>query len=199
MYMNVIDVERAAEFSNPLTAQAPFAAAALGAVVAELTLVRTPRGMRSAAIVTRRWSDYIDRFWLVVCAGTVPISFAATWFTVSRSDPDSSWPWAGPVVSAVAVAAVTLGVHVVVNRPANVSTAELRRIDDALRADGAHHVVGASVALGGLAACSSTSAALGSSAWSMVPAFVGYVFLANWYGIARTARWNVDQARLQHA
>ncbi len=48
MYMNVIDVERAAEYSNQLTAQAPFAIAAVGAVLAELTMVSQPNGVRSA-------------------------------------------------------------------------------------------------------------------------------------------------------
>lgn len=199
MYMNVIDVERAGEFSNTLTAQAPFAAAALGAVLAELSLFRRPRGMRSAAIVTRRWSDYIERFWLVVCVCTVPISAAAGWYSLSRADSDPNWVWVGPATSAFALVAATVGIHVVVNRPASAFSERDRRIDDALRADGAHHVVGASVALGGIAACSSLSVALGSSPWNVIPGLLTWVLLGNWYGIACTVRWNVDQARLQHA
>lgn len=198
MYMNVIDVERAGDFSNPLTAQAPFAAAALGAVVAELSLVRRPRGMRSAAIVARRWSDYIERFWLMVCVCAVPISAAAGWYSLSRAESDPNWVWVGPAASAVALVAATVGVHVVVNRPASAFSEQDRRIDDALRADGAHHVVGASVALGGIGACSSLSVALGSSPWSLIPGLLSYALLGNWYGIACTVRWNVDQARLQH-
>jgi hypothetical protein len=199
MYVNVIDVERASEFANPLITQAPFAMAALGAVLAEFSLVRRPRGKRSAAIVTRRWSDYIERFWLVIIVCTVPISIAASWFALTRSDSDPTWLWVGPAASFLAVAAATVGVHVVVKRPANACSEESRRIDDALRADGAHHVVGASVALGGIAACSSMTIALGSSAWSAVAALLTYVFIGCWYGIACTDRWNVDQARLQHA
>lgn len=55
MYMNVIDVERAAEYFNQLTAQAPFAIAAFGAVLAELTIASRPKGLQSAGLVSRHW------------------------------------------------------------------------------------------------------------------------------------------------
>lgn len=74
-----------------------------------------------------------------------------------------------------------------------------RRLDDALRADGAHHVVGASIALGGIAALASISDAVGATPWNLLTGLLTYVVLDNWYGIACTTRWNVDQVRLQHA
>ncbi len=199
MYLNVIDVERASDYSNALTAQVPFVAAALGAVLAEVSLVGRPNGKRSAAIVTRRWSDYIERFWLMVIVVCAPISVVASWATWTGLNSSLGWLWVAPAAAVVAIVAATVGLQVVVNRPPDTFSEATLRLDDALRADGAHHVVGASVALGGMAACLSVSNALASSAWSLLPALATYVFLGNWYGIACTVRWNVDQARLQHA
>lgn len=198
MYMNVIDVERAATYSNQLTAQAPFAIAAVGAVLAELTMVSQPSGVRSAGLVTRRWSDYVERFWLLVIVWTLPISLTAAWFAASQ-ELSTRWVWAGPVASAFGILAATVGVRVVVNRPARDAGTDAGRIDDALRADGAHHVVGAAVAVAGIAACSSVSNALGSSILGVVPMLLSWVLVGNWYGIACNTRWNVDQARMQHA
>ena len=198
MYMNVIDVERAAEYSNQLTAQAPFAIAAIGAVLAELTMVSPSNGVRSADLVARRWPDYVERFWLVVIVWTLPIALIAAWFAASQ-EPSTRWVWAGPVRERVGVLAATVGVRIVVNRPARDAGTDGRRIDDALRADGAHHVVGAAVAVSGIAACSSVSNALGSTWWALIPMLLSWVAVGNWYGIACTTRWNVDQARLQHA
>lgn len=198
MYMNVIDVERAAEYSNQLTAQAPFAIAAVGAVLAELTMVSQPSGVRSADLVSRRWSDYVVRFWLVVIVWTLPISLIGAWFAASQ-ELSTRWVWAGPAASAFGILAATVGVRVVVNRPARDAGTDARRIDDALRADGAHHVVGAAVAVSGIAACSSVGNALGPSWWGFFPMLLSWVLVGNWYGIACNTRWNVDQARLQHA
>ncbi len=196
MYVNVIDADRASTFSNNLTSQAPFAAAALGAVLAEISLIRRPRGTRSAILETRRWADYIDRFWLVFIAGCLPVSLVAALFATARSGQAARWAWVSPSASCLAILAATLGVHIVVNRPAASTDNDDRRIDDALRADGAHHVVGAAVALAGVATCSSLVAA--TSGWlAFIPAFFTYAVLGIWYGIARTTRWNVDQARLQ--
>jgi hypothetical protein len=198
MYMNVIDVERAAEYSNQLTAQAPFAIAAFGAVLAELTIASRPSGLRSAGLVTRHWSDYVERLWLVVIACTLPISLIAAWIAAGQ-DVGSHWLWVGPAASAFGVLAATLGVRIVVNRPAIDPDTNTRRIDDALRADGAHHVVGAAVAVAGIAACSSVSNALAPSLWGLIPALGSWALIGVWHGIACNTQWNVDQARLQHA
>jgi hypothetical protein len=198
IYMNVIDVERAAFFSNNLVAQAPFAAAAIGAVIAEFSLVRRPRGVRSATLQTRRWSDYIERSWFVGIAACLPVSMLAAAIAITRSDSDPRWVWASPLACVVAILATTLGVHIVVNRPAVLAGERVRRIDDAFRADGAHHVVGAAFALAGVATCYSLTAAVGG--WlGLLTSLLTYAVLGNWYGIARLTRWNVDQARLQHA
>jgi hypothetical protein len=198
MYMNVIDVERAAEFSNQLTAQAPFAIAAVGAVLAELTITGRRSGVRSAGLVSRHWSDYVERLWLVVIVCTLPISLIAAWIAAGN-DVDNQWLWVGPAASVFGVLATTVGVRVVVNRPASHSDTGVRRIDDALRADGAHHVVGAAVAVAGIAACSSVSHALSPSLWGAIPMLLSWALVGIWHGIACNTQWNVDQARLQHA
>ncbi len=107
--------------------------------------------------------------------------------------------WAGPARERFGILAATVGVHVVVNRPAHRHGHRRKRIDDALRADGAHHVVGAAVAVSGIAACSSVSHALAPTWWGLIPVLLSWVLVGNWYGIACNTRWNVDQARLQHA
>lgn len=199
MYMNVIDVERAGDFSNALTSQAPYAAPALGAVLAELSLARAPRGKRAARITTRRWSDYVEGFWLAFVGGAALVATTAALVPAPDATYDLGWRWAYPAASCVAAVATTLGVHIVVNRRANAFSDETLRLDDALRADGAHHVVGASVALAGIAACSSLNVALGPGLWSGFLLLAIPLLLGNWYGIACTSRWNVDQAHLQHA
>jgi len=198
MYMNVIDVERAGSFSNDLTAQAPFAAAALGSVIAELSLVHRPSGKRSAALVARRWTDYIDTMWIITIIACLPISLFVAFVATTGSNPHTSWLWVGPAASVLAILAMSLGVHVVVNRPANSLGEPHRRIDDALRADGAHHIVGAALALAGVATCYTLMAAI-NGPLGLLAGLLTYVVLGCWYGIARTERWNVDQARLQHA
>jgi hypothetical protein len=195
MYMNVIDVERAGSFNNPVTAQAPFIAAALGCVLAEVTIVHRRSGPRSAVLVRRRWSDYVLRLWIGCIVACLPISLVAV--AIGPWNDRSRWLWVGPAASAIAIAATTAGVTLIVNRPPIEHDDAFRRIDDALRADGAQHVVGASLALAGIATLNTVAL--------VVPPIVGlllalsqYLVIGCWYGIIRD-RWNVEQARLQHA
>lgn len=123
MYMNVIDVKRASsEFSNPLTGSAPYALAAVGAFLAELAMAMASRpgqvtGVRSAALVSRHWFDYIHSFWLLFVIACLPIWLIAASF--SKDDEQTlGWIWVGPALTAVAILAATVGVSVVVNRPA---------------------------------------------------------------------------------
>ncbi|NND73649.1 MAG: hypothetical protein HKN44_01460 [Ilumatobacter sp.] len=177
MYMNVIDVERAASFANDLTGQAPLAAAAVGAVVAELSLVHRPRGTRSATLTARRWSDDIHGVWLATIAGCLVVSLLAALLPRSQAGPE--WVWLGTAASCMAILAATVGVHIVVNRPAISGDDDRARLDDALRADGAHHVVGAAVALAGVATCASLSGVVGG--WlGVIPFLLTYFVLGNW-------------------
>ena len=201
MYVNVIDVERAGEFANSLTGQALFIAGTLGAVIAEVAFVRPGvRRRRTAALVIRRWSDYVPTRWVRCVVGFLPLSTVAAVIAVGRDDPawPSSWPWVGPVVSALAIAAMIVGVHVVVNRPTLAIDEHDFRVDDALRADGVHHIVGATFAMGGVATCAAVGATFGGVI-SLVALVANYAAIGVWYSLATTDRWNVDQARLQRA
>lgn len=198
MYWNVIDAERAGDFENDLTSIAPVGAAVLGSLVAEIAFVQRPRGSLVAATTTRRWSDYIDRFWLVFIAGCVPVAAIATWVGPAGPGGGGRWLWVAPVMCVVALAAVTIGIRVVVDRPAGADSGRMLRIDDALRADGIHHIVGAAVALAGLSATQAVNRAIPPSLLTVVLALLNLVFLAVWITIATSSRWNVDAARLQH-
>lgn len=198
MYMNVIDVERASSFNNELTNQSSFLIAASGAVLAEVLMVSRPSGKRSAGLVTRHWSDYVQRLWLLVIAATLPISLIATWIGPASGERVRFW-WAAPVVTVFAILAATIGVRIVVNRPAHGAAGQLGRLDDALRADGAHHIVGAAVAVAGSAACSTVSRAMGTSWWQIIPGIASIALIGIWWGLARDTKWNVDQVRMQHA
>lgn len=201
MYVNVIDVERAGDFSNSLTAQAPFLAGALGAVIAEVAFVRPPvRRRRAAALVVRRWSDYVPTLWARCVVGFLPVSAIAALVHVGRDDPpwSTSWPWVGPAASALAIVAMTVGVHVVVNRPTLATDERDLRLDDALRADGVHHIVGASFAMGGVATANALAGVFGG-VLGLVALLLSYAAIGVWYSLSTTDRWNVDQARLQRA
>jgi hypothetical protein len=199
MYMNVIDVERSADFSNELTVQAPFIAAALGSVAAELAFVRRHvRARRTAAVTVRRWTDYVPALWVRCVALCVPISLVAAIVATARVEAlrPWAWPWVGPIASALALAAMTIGVHHVVNRPSSAVSEQDLRLDDALRADGVHHIVGASFAMAGAATSSALTAAFGG-VLGVASGLAFYAVIGVWYSLAATERWNVDQARLQ--
>jgi hypothetical protein len=91
-----------------------------------------------------------------------------------------------------------VGVHVVVNRPTLAADEHDLRIDDALRADGAHHIVGASFGMGGIATAYAVGAAT-SGVVSLIALVLSYAVIGVWYSLATTDRWNVDLARLQRA
>lgn len=194
LYMNVIDVERAGDFANPLTNQAPIIAGAFGALLAEVVRGRPRRVARTVAVAPRGWSDYIERYWVGVIAAFVLATFVSTWVVV-RSDASISWWWVAPITSLVALSAATLGVRGVVNRPTAATDQVTLRLDDALRADGVHHIVGASLALAGHSALWATSASVGVSAWQTVLGMLSLVLIGVWYGLACRAEWNVERAR----
>ncbi|MEM8620420.1 MAG: hypothetical protein AAGF73_11945 [Actinomycetota bacterium] len=198
MYMNVIDVDRAGDFANAAVAIAPFAGAALGSVIAEIALFQRRPNRRAATLTIRHWRDYVDRVWIIAIAAAVPLSAIAALVGSARADDVSRLVWFGPLVCVVSLLAVTLGVRIVVNRPVVVDGAGARRIDDALRADGAHHIAGAAIALSAFALTGTLGHTLWSGVVAIVFALVPFLALGVWHGLA-TTRWNVDQARLQHA
>ena len=199
MYMNVIDVDRAASFSNPAGSSAPWAAAALGAVLAEVLVVQRPAGPRVADIARRRWRDYADQRWVLAIVGCLPVAIAAATLATAGNDFRWRWSWVGPASVICAIVAVTVGVHHIVDRPAISATGPERLIDDALRADGAHHILGASVALAGMGTFHSLAIATSPNWVSLLFVPAQYWVIYQWQAIACLDRWNVQRVRMVRA
>ena len=74
---------------------------------------------------------------------------------------------------------------------------ELRSVDEALRADGAHHLAGAAVALAGTAVAAAVPGDLtGWWALAALPvSLIGLFVLGVWWTLARDSPWSVARAR----
>ena len=199
MYVNVIDAGSAGRFSNPAGATAPWAAAALGAVLAEVWVVQRPFGPRVADVTPRRWRDYADQRWVIAVAACLPVAITAAVIATADAGFRWAWSWVGPASVVCALIAVTVGVQRVVDRPALAAAGQDRLLDGALRADGAHHVLGASVALAGMGTFQSLIIAAGASWLALVFVVGEYLVLGRWHSLACTDRWNVQRARLMRA
>lgn len=191
LVMNLVDEERAADFAGPLISLAPVVLAAVGAVIAEVVVVQRPTA-QVADLRLRRVSDYVPSHWLAACATALVVAVAAT--ISPTQNGATGWSWAALALVLITAAIATWGVRRIVDRPR--SSVATRSIDDALRADGVHHIVGATVALTGSAAALAVANA--SSVWwvGMAMAVVQSGALWSWYWIAATDRWNVARARL---
>ena len=195
MYMNVIDASRAGNFSNQLTSSSVFLAPTIGALVAELVVVQRPTGEHSAVLIRRRSQDYIDRFWtgaIVVCA---VLSVAAAFAATSRQVPRWGFAWVGPAAALAALASITFGVRRIVNRPVVAPDGPLRAADEALRADGAHHIAGASIALAMTATAAALLLATPDGWWQLPIVLLNYLAIAWWSRLAIGERWSVALAR----
>lgn len=199
MFANVIDARRAASFSNPAVANAPFIAVALGALIAELFVVQRPRGERAATLTRRQVDDYLDRMWPVVIGVTAPIAAIAALLANALHVWQARWAWLGAGCALCALLAVTVGLRNIIDRPALAVDGDQRLLDDALRADGAHHLAGACVLLAVTGAGQALLILGGSSAWTWLVALAMLAAIGCWSGIARKQTWNVARARRAHA
>jgi hypothetical protein len=174
-------------------------AGALGAVLAELLVVQRPLGPRVADVRGRQWRDYIAGGWLTVAVVCVVVATGSWAVAVTRHVLQWQWAWVGPVAGLIALLALTTGVHHVVSRPALAVHGRDRLLDDALRADGIHHIVGAAVALAGFGACLSWGLAADGSWWSLLAVVGEGGALGTWNMLARNEPWNVALARQARA
>jgi hypothetical protein len=101
----------------------------------------------------------------------------------------------GVVGAVIALVAVTFGLRRVADRPRLDTTGHLRAIDDALRSYGAHHVVGAAVALSAMSLGLASQPVLDDvgPALNLVVGLLGTVSLGIWYSLARNEPWRVPQ------
>jgi hypothetical protein len=157
VYVNLIDRESASSFSNFFTAQAWLIGAAFGAMTAELLVVQRPTRQGKAALVARRPGDYVARGWLKLVAFLALVAVTATIAAAVSRNPLWGRSLAGAAGAVTAVALIWLGLRTITDRPLLAPDGPLRDSDEALRAYGAHHMMGAGIAL----AAGAASIALG--------------------------------------
>lgn len=190
----------ASSFNTPATSMAWLTAAAIGALVAEATVAQRPQRPGRAVMIRRSTSDYVSIRWIRLVVGSVPVAVVLAVLS-SFEEPD---PWGRAAVwlaipeTVLAAAAVLIGGRLLSHRPMLGADDGIRRLDEAFRADGAHHVVGAAVALAWWACASSLGVLLGAP-WNVLTALASWLGVAAWWTLARDARWNVDLARMRSA
>jgi hypothetical protein len=97
----------------------------------------------------------------------------------------------------IALLSLVVGLRQLVDRPRIALAGEARELDDAMRADGAHHVAGAALALSTFAA----SIAIIEGTWSIFPliAFVmlpaQFLALTEWWSLSVFSSWEVTAER----
>jgi hypothetical protein len=192
MMLGRLDPELAGEVAAvPYTAYAWLIGAAGGALVAEVFVVQCPL-VRRAAVARRLASGYVAA-WLVRLLDGLAL---VTWFLAAdalvRGVGDASQVIGGAAMVAVAWTVARLVLRTVVDRPRLAPSGRSADVDDALRALGAHHVVGPALALagGGLGQVLFARAVAGSAAavWFAV---VGVPLVQGLWLAVAGARWPV--------
>jgi hypothetical protein len=194
-YMNLIDRSRAADAANPAIEQAWLMAAAFGALLAQLLVSQRPSGPRQAALVRRQVSDYVELSWVWVTGVLAFVAVVAAAVGAGSNTVDSGWWWLHAVGALAAMTAVGLGLRAVRDRGMLAAEGPRRDLDEALRADGAHHLVGAGVAL----AASSAAGALVLTSGSLVGLLANLMALGAlgvWWEMTHRARWSVGARRI---
>jgi hypothetical protein len=160
---------------------------------------------RKASLVPRTLTDYLPRTALVIPVLAVVVSGLAV--LIYNIEPHRNLPsWSGSLagfpVSAVAVVVTLLGVRAVVSRPQPLSTPALVAVDDALRTQAVHTLigVGVSLALFGAGSCLIEMGGHASANWLHLFGIVtGLCAIAGaLYAIGfRGAPWRVQRSMLQ--
>jgi hypothetical protein len=196
-YVNLVAPERSSYFANPGTRHAWLMAAALGALLAETTVVSRPAGPRRAALVRRRVGDYIEPGWAWATIVLATLAVLAAVVGALGDAPDSGWWWLHAAGALLAVTAVGHGLRDLRDRAITSPDGPRRDLDESLRAESAHHLVGASIAL----AAASAAGAL----WllfdpvelvGLLGEAVALASLGCWWTLARNAPWSVKARRL---
>ena len=194
MYMNVIEPSRAAAFNTPAVTNAFFFATAAGAFVFELS-VRQRNADRSSNLVRRRSADYIDPRWPRIVAALALTTLAITIAASVQQTEEWLTAWVGVAAALLALAACTIGVNTIVDRPSLAASGPFRAADDALRADGAHHLLGAVCALATVGLSTSGQVLLPDFPWALLFGLLPWVGIAWWSRLWSAEPWSVRAAR----
>lgn len=194
-YMNLIDAERASDFSVAPVGAAWLFGAAIAAVAAEVFLVQHPARKGEAALVERRPEDYVSARWPRTATGLSVAAVVAFGVAVVGGHDGLLEASTGVAGAVVALVAVTFGLRRVADRPRLDATGHFRAIDDALRSYGAHHVVGAAVALSAMSLGLASQPIFNDVApvLNLLVGLVGWVSLGVWHSLARNEPWRVPQ------
>jgi hypothetical protein len=196
-YVNLVAAERSSSFANPATQQAWLLAAAVGALVAEVLVSGRPAIPRRAVVVRRRAGDYVDLRWVVATGALAVLAVIAAGLGSRGDAPDRGWWWVYAAGGVLAIVANGLGLRVVRDRAIAAPEGPRRDLDEALRADGAHHLVGASIALAAASAAGGLWLGFDTVPLVAVAAqLVAAMALGWWWSLARHARWSVQAHRL---
>jgi hypothetical protein len=196
-YMNLIDAERSSDLANPATQQAWLWAAAFGALVAEMLVSHRPTVARSAAVARRRVRDYISLRWVWTTVALAALAFVAASAASVSDAPGKGWWWVHAVGALLAVTATGYGLRVVRDRAMTAPHGPRRDLDESLRADGAHHLVGASIALAAASAAGGLWLVFDSAPIiGLIAQLVAAMALGWWWTLARDVRWSVRARRL---
>ncbi|MDY7101782.1 MAG: hypothetical protein S0880_11395 [Actinomycetota bacterium] len=171
----------------------PLVALALGVLVGEV-LIRQRPTMRRAVVERRDPGRYVSIHLvrlLDVLALATPL--AAVLAATRGEGGAASDPVATAAFGVGAWALARFGLWSIVQRPRLAPDGGMRAVDDALRADGAHHLVGVTLAV--------SAGAVGDLLWSVTwdgPAYVslplaavGVAAYATWWQLANRSRWPV--------
>lgn len=204
IYLNVLAPERAGDAAEALRGtNAPWLAAAVGTLLAELAVVQLPRGIRVAALERRRWGDYVGERWRVVLVALALAGVGAMGTVILGRSPD---PWSdrsvvttGAMWAVVALFLALLGMRAIVDRPLLAAEGMDRRLDEALRADAAHHLVGSALVVSVSGAAAALMEVVPTGPVEVLLGLATWFGIAFWWFLARQETWNVARVRWRRA
>ncbi len=193
-YMNLIDPERAGAFAIAPVGWAWLFGAAAAAVAAEVFVVQRPVRRGEAALVERLPEHYVSPRWIRMAVATAVTALMFFVAAVIRTDAALLEPATGAAGALVTLCAVTVGLRRIADRPRLGVAGPLQALDDALRAYGAHHVVGASIALGTVSLALAAGPVFNevAPALNLVTYLLVYPALVLWFTIARDEPWRAQ-------
>ncbi|MGQ0431954.1 MAG: hypothetical protein ACT452_06070, partial [Microthrixaceae bacterium] len=155
-YLNLINAERASDFSGPINGLAWVYGAAMGTTLAETLIVQRPRDRR-ATLEARRWTDYVPSSPVVWTAVATVCGIVGAITAVVRDTSRSGEAVGAAVACLVAGACLAVGLNRIVDRARLATVGPDRDLDESRGADGAHRHAGAAQANAGTRAAAARS------------------------------------------